>query len=35
MVVLKGARAGAQEFYAFLQGAAARQVFERHGFAAG
>lgn len=35
MVLIKGARPGAEEFYSFLQGSAARQVFERFGFAAG
>lgn len=35
MVLLKAARPGAEEFYNFLQGSAARQVFERFGFAAG
>jgi len=35
MVLLKGARPGAQDFYEFLQGPAARQVFERYGFTAG
>ena len=35
MVLLKGARPGAEEFYSFLRGPAARQVFERFGFAAG
>jgi len=35
MVLLKGARPGAQDFYTFLQGPAARQIFERYGFAAG
>jgi molybdate transport system substrate-binding protein len=35
MVLLKGARPGADDFYSFLQGSAARQIFERFGFAAG
>ncbi|MCD6079812.1 MAG: molybdenum transporter, periplasmic molybdate-binding protein, partial [Ramlibacter sp.] len=35
MVLLNGARPGAENFYSFLQGPAARQVFERFGFAAG
>lgn len=35
MALMKGARPGAQEFYDFLQGPSARQVFVRHGFAAG
>jgi len=35
MVLLKGARAGAEDFYNFLQGAPARRIFERYGFAAG
>lgn len=34
MVLLKGASAAAGGFYEFLQGAAARQVFQRYGFAA-
>lgn len=34
MVLLKGARPAAAGFYEFLQGAQARQVFQRHGFAA-
>lgn len=35
MALMKAARPGAQEFYNFLQGPSARQIFERHGFAAG
>ncbi len=35
MVLLKGARPGAEDFYNFLQGQDARQIFERFGFAAG
>jgi molybdate transport system substrate-binding protein len=35
MVLLKGARPGARDFYDFLQGPAARRVFERYGFTAG
>ena len=35
MVLLKGARPGAEDFFRFLQGAPARQIFERYGFAAG
>jgi molybdate transport system substrate-binding protein len=35
MVLLKGARPGAEDFYNFLQGAPARRIFERYGFAAG
>jgi molybdate transport system substrate-binding protein len=34
MVLLKGARPAAAGFYEFLQGAAARQVFQRYGFSA-
>jgi molybdate transport system substrate-binding protein len=35
MVLLNGARPGADDFYSFLQGSAARQVFERFGFRSG
>lgn len=35
MVLLKGARPGAEDFYNYLQGAPARRIFERYGFAAG
>lgn len=34
MVLIKGARPAAAGFYEFLQGAAARQVFQRYGFGA-
>jgi molybdate transport system substrate-binding protein len=35
MVLLKGARPGAEDFYSFLQSPAARQILERYGFAPG